>query len=117
VTVQVQKRVHNGATFYELMKVLNDRADANAIINDTEKLLYPHSYFTVDLVTDSYKYDKQLQFKSWSYRPPTVVRRNDTDGKTYRLECGFLPVNRNTVMWLKYLANKIETFLDTVVVR
>jgi len=113
VTVQVQKRAHNGATFYELMKVLNDRADANAIINDTEKLLYPHSYFTVDLVTDSYKYDKQLQFKSWSYRPPTVVRRNDTGGKAYRLECGFLKVDRNTVRWLHFLADCVEQFLQS----
>ena len=114
MTVQVQKRECAGAVYYELMRVLNTREVSSAIISDTQKYVYPHSYFSVDLVSKSWKYGSELQFKSFSYRMPTLEPRNDFQGKgVYRLEAGYLPVDRNTVRWLHFLADCVEQFLQS----
>ena len=56
-----------------------------------KKLVYPETNFTIDAVTHSYKYGSELQFKSYTFKPPTLQHRVNKDHSVYRLECGYLP--------------------------
>ncbi len=104
----VNPRVRNGANYYELLKATTTSGRTTAIINDSEKLVYPQSLFTVDLVTNSYKYGSELQFKSYSLKPPELHPRTDKEHNYYRLECGYLPATHQTAENLREIADQID---------
>jgi len=107
----VNLRVRNGAHYYELLKAATTSGRTTAIINETEKLVYPQSLFTVDLVTNSYKYGSELQFKSYSFKPPELHPRTDKEHQYYRLECGYLPATHETAQNLRGIADQIDRVL------
>ena len=100
-------RTYNDCDYYELLAMPSTTHLASAIINDTQKYVYPESLFSIDLITHSWKYDKELQFKSYSKEAPTLERRVDKEHFYYRLECGYLPVDLTT-------ANKLEEIADLI---
>lgn len=116
MTVQVLKgyptRIRNGAVYHELLKADSTTHLASAVINDSFKYVFNDSTFTVDLVTNSYKYGSELQFKAYSRRPPVLKPRVEKDHAYYRLEAGYLPVNYGTVRWLENLAYSLRAYLD-----
>ena len=101
-------RVRNGAHYYELLKSSTTSGRTTAIINDSEKFVYPQSLFTVDLVTNSWKYGSELQFKSYSLKPPELHPRTDKQHRYYRLECGYLPATHETAESLRSVADQID---------
>jgi len=117
VTVQEFKhniRERNGATYKQLLSMANTTHLASAIADDRWKLVYPESTFTVDLVTNSYKYGSELQFKRYGMVPPGRVRRVDKPQKFYRVECGYLPVSAATRDFFLECAYEVDALLQGV---
>lgn len=104
-------RIRNGAQYYELLRTMTTSGRTTAIVDATMKLSYPESMFTVDLVTNSYKYGSEVQFKSYSVKPPTVEKRVDKEHSYYRLECGYLPATHQTAEKLREMADKIDAVI------
>jgi len=75
-------------------------------------MVYPQSSFTIDAVTHSYKYGNELQFKSYTFKPPTLEHRVDKDHTVYRLECGYLPLTHGTAEQLRRVADQIDLIID-----
>ena len=104
-------RIRNGAGYYELLNTPTTSHLTTATINDKEKLEFQNSFFTVDLVTHSYKYGMELQFKSWTTTPPKVKPRVDKEHGYYRLECGYLPGSHETAEKLREIADQIDMII------
>ena len=102
------QRLRNGASYFELLRVPTTSGRTTAIINDKEKLVYPDSFFTCDLITNSYRYGSELQFKSYSMKAPELKPRVDKDHSYYRLECGYLPASHETAEQLRDIADQID---------
>jgi len=107
-------RERNGAIYKELLRINNTSHLASAIVDDNVKLVYPNSIFTVDLVTNSYKYGSELQFKAYSTFPPIRKARVDKEHNYYRLECGYLPVTTKTRDFFLQCAMEIDAVLKGV---
>ena len=107
------RRVRNGAVYYELLKVPSTTHLATAIINSTQKYVYPQSQFSIDYIANSWKYGQELQFKSYSHKPPVLEARVDKDHAYYRLECGYLAVNLETAEKLEEIARIIRLVTGT----
>ena len=105
-------RSRNGANYYELLNVPCTWHVSTAILNESEKLVYPETNFTIDAVTHSYKYGSELQFKSYSFKPPTLQRRVDKDHNVYRLECGYMPLTHDTAEKLRNVADLVDSIIN-----
>ena len=107
-------RSRNGANYYELLKTPCTWHVSTAIVDETQKLVYPDSTFTIDAVTHSYKYGSELQFKSYTFEPPTLEQRVDKDHNIYRLECGYLPLTHETAEKLRDVADSVDSIIGYI---
>ena len=105
-------RVRNGVNYYDLLNSPGTTHVSACIFNETQKYTLPDSTFSIQAVTHSYKYDKELQFVSWSRTPPRLERRTKDDSEFFRFECGYMELSRESAQALRDVANKIDAILD-----
>lgn len=101
-------RIRNGAYYYELLSTPTTSGRTTATVNDKEKLLFDNSTFSVQLVTNSYKYGSELQFVAWSREAPHLEKRVDKEHFYYRLEVGYLPATHETAEKLRQVADMLD---------
>jgi len=106
-----QPRLRNDAYYYELLACPTTSHLTTATIDDKSKLEFQNSVFSVDLVTNSYKYGCELQFKSYTTSAPKVKPRVDKEHGYFRLECGYLPGTHETADLLRTLADQIDAII------
>jgi hypothetical protein len=111
LAVLPEPKQRNGANYYDLLVTPTTSHLTTATVNDKEKLVFPDSTFSIGLVTNSWKYEAELQFLSYSRKPPTLERRVDKEHTYYRLECGYLPGTHETAQQLRDIADKIDAIL------
>jgi hypothetical protein len=103
-----QPKLHNGMKSYELFSCQTTSHLTTAILNETEKLVYPDATFVIDLITDSWKYGSELQFNCWSRKAPKVALRTKEDSAFYRCEIGYLPGTHATADLLRNVADQLD---------
>jgi hypothetical protein len=69
------------------------------------------STFSIQAVTNSWKYGAELQFVAWSRNPPVLSKRAKDDSLFYRFEAGYMPLNHETAQILRHVADKIDTII------
>jgi hypothetical protein len=100
--------VRNGCRYYELFKSPTTSGRVTAIVNATQKLLYEDAFFTIDAITNSYKYGSELQIKAYSHTPPRLVPRTDKEHTVFRLDPCYLPLIHATAEQFRNVANSID---------
>jgi hypothetical protein len=106
-----EPRLRNGAYFYELLLTDTTSHLTTATINDKEKLVFADSKFSINLITDSWKYGTELQFTAFSRKAPVLKHRTDKEHDYYRLECGYLPGDHETADKLREMADMIDAIV------
>ena len=81
------------------------------MFNDTEKYTLKDATFSIQLVTNSWKYGREVQFVAWSRKPPRLEKRSKNDSEYYRFEAGYLPGTHETAEMLRDVADKIDAIL------
>ena len=107
----LQPKIRNGAFYYDLLVSPTTSHLTTATVNEKEKLVFYDSMFSIGLVTNSWKYGSELQFVSFSRKPPVLERRVDKEHGYYRLECGYLPGTHETAQKLRNVADQIDTII------
>ncbi len=104
-------KIRNGAHYYDLLNSPGTTHVSACIFNETQKYTLPDSTFSIQAVTNSYKYDRELQFVSWSRTPPRLEHRAKDDSEYYRFECGYIPLTHESAAQLRDVADKIDAII------
>ena len=104
--------MRNGAYYYDLLNSPGTTHRSSCVFNDREKFTLPDSTFSIQAVTHSWKYGSELQFVSWSRKPPVLEKRAKDDSAFYRFEAGYMPLSHETADLLRDVANQIDALLD-----
>lgn len=106
-----EPKIRNGAKYYDLLNSPTTSHLSSCIFNDTQKYVLPKATFSIQLVTDSWKYDKEVQFVAWSLKPPILKRRSKEDSGYYRFEAGYLEATHETAEQLRNVADLIDAII------
>lgn len=104
-------KIRNSARYYDLLNTSGTTHLSSCVFNETHKYIMPESTFSIQAVTDSYKYGQELQFVSWSRERPILERRAKDDSRYYRFEAGYMPLTHETANKLRDVADMIDTLL------
>lgn len=104
-------KIRNGAAYYDLLNTPGTTHLSSCVFNETQKYVLPESTFSIQAVTHSWKYDKELQFVSWSRKPPRLERRAKDDSEYYRFEAGYMPLKHETAEQLRIVADQIDNII------
>jgi len=105
-------KIRHGAKYYDLLNSPGTTHLSSCIFNRSYKYTLPDSTFSIQAVTDSYKYGCELQFVSWSRQPPILERRSKGDSVYYRFEAGYMPLTHESAQQLRAVADMIDTLLQ-----
>jgi hypothetical protein len=106
-----QPKIRNGAYYYDLLNSPTTSHLSSCIFNDTQKYTLSDATFSIQLVTNSWKYDSEVQFVAWSRQPPKLKGRAKDDSEYYRFEAGYLPASHETAEMLRDVADKIDIIM------
>jgi len=104
-------KIRHGAKYYDLLNSPGTTHLSSCIFNSTHKYTLADSTFSIQAVTDSYKYGSELQFVSWSRQPPILERRSKDNSGYYRFEAGYMPLTHESAQQLRDVADMIDTLL------
>ena len=107
----MQPKIRNGAYFYDLLVSPTTSHLTTATVSDREKLVFYDSMFSINLITNSFKYGSELQFTAFSREQPVLERRVNKEHGYYRLECGYLPASHETAENLRVVADQIDSII------
>lgn len=105
-------KIRNGAYYYDLLNSPGTTHLSSCVFNDTQKYVLPNSTFSIQAVTNSWKYGEELQFVSWSCKPPVLEKRAKDDSLYYRFEAGYMPLSHETADLLRCVAEKIDKIVS-----
>lgn len=108
----LEPKIRNGAAYYDLLNTPGTTHLSSCVFNETQKYVLPESTFSIQAVTHSWKYDKELQFVAWSRKPPRLERRAKDDSEYYRFEAGYMPLTHETAEKLRNVADQIDTLIN-----
>lgn len=106
-----EPKQRNGALFYDLLNTPTTSHFSSCVFNDTQKYVLQDSTFSIQAVTNSWKYNQELQFVSWSRKPPVLSRRAKDDSDFYRFEAGYMSLSHETAEKLRDCADMIDTII------
>jgi hypothetical protein len=106
-----QAKIRNGAYYYDLINSPGTTHLSSCVFSDTHKYTLPNSTFSIQAITNSYKYKRELQFVSWSRQPPILERRAKDNSEYYRFEAGYMPLTHETAQQLRDVADKIDAIV------
>ena len=106
-----EPRLRNGALYFDLLNSPGTTHLSSCVFSDTQKYTLPASTFSIQAVTGSWKYDRELQFVSWSREPPILERRAKDNSQFFRFEAGYMPLTHETSTQLREVANKIDAII------
>ena len=101
-----QPKIRNGAFYYDLLNMPTTSHLSSCVFSDTEKYVLPNATFSIQLVTNSWKYDKEVQFVAWSREKPKISKRSKDDSGYYRFEAGYLVASMKQQICLEKLQIK-----------
>jgi hypothetical protein len=101
----------NGALYYDLLNSNGTTHLSSCVFNESEKYVLPDSTFSIQAVTNSWKYGEELQFVSWSRKPPVLEKRAKDDSLYYRFEAGYMPLTHESADQLRRVADQIDNIL------
>jgi hypothetical protein len=104
-------KIRNGAYYYDLLNSTGTTHLSSCVYSDTKKYTLTESTFSIQAVTDSWKYGAELQFVSWSRKPPILERRSKDNSEYYRFEAGYMPLTHETAQQLRKVADNIDAII------
>ena len=108
----LQPKIRNGAYFFDLLNSPGTTHFSSCVFNDTQKYVLPNSTFSIQAVTNSWKYGEELQFVAWSRTPPVLSKRAKDDSLFYRFEAGYMLLSHSTAEQLREVADQIGAIVD-----
>lgn len=106
-----EPKIRNNAFFYDLLNTPNTKHLSSCVFSETHKYTLPQATFSIQLVTNSWKYGSEIQFVAWSREPPKLERRAKDDSEFYRFEAGYLPASHETAETLRNVADRLDKII------